>query len=243
MTFLPAKKEIDSDPDDLKIVDRIWRDTLLVPTGSFEKVRMQFRDWSGKTVLHCHIVDHEDQGMMQNIYILKPAQSRPGGMHARSAPDTTFSPASLTRAPRFELPDAVGRIHSSDEFAGRTVLLMFFLGIDCPRCVEQLRVFAADADKLAAASVRVVAISAQSQRELAESMAELPDSASLPFLLLADEKQQVFEKYQCMRQEFPQHGTYVIGATGDVVWSATGNSPFMDLQRILAEISKLAEPD
>ena len=44
-----------------------WRDTVLVPRG--ETVRIPFRDFAGKTVYYCHILDHEDLGMMGNLSI------------------------------------------------------------------------------------------------------------------------------------------------------------------------------
>ncbi|WP_420360709.1 multicopper oxidase domain-containing protein [Agrobacterium rubi] len=31
---------------------------------------MRFLGWPGKTVFHCHILPHEDTGMMQNILVL-----------------------------------------------------------------------------------------------------------------------------------------------------------------------------
>jgi len=52
-------------------------DVLWVPAKSSIKVRMRFKQWSGKTVIHCHILYHEDQGMMSNL-IIKKAPRSPG---------------------------------------------------------------------------------------------------------------------------------------------------------------------
>jgi FtsP/CotA-like multicopper oxidase with cupredoxin domain len=41
-----------------------WKDTILVPAGESARVRVSFNDFPGKTVYHCHILDHEDLGMM-----------------------------------------------------------------------------------------------------------------------------------------------------------------------------------
>lgn len=41
-----------------------WKDTVLVKGGETVKLRVQFLDFPGKTVYHCHILDHEEQGMM-----------------------------------------------------------------------------------------------------------------------------------------------------------------------------------
>ena len=36
------------------------------------KVRTRYQRYIGEFVLHCHILDHEDQGMMQNVEIRIP---------------------------------------------------------------------------------------------------------------------------------------------------------------------------
>jgi suppressor of ftsI len=38
------------------------------PQGSIT-IRIRFQEWSGKSVFHCHILGHEDTGMMNNILI------------------------------------------------------------------------------------------------------------------------------------------------------------------------------
>ena len=46
-----------------------WRDTVLVKRGETVRIRIPFRDFAGKTVYHCHVLDHEDLGMMGNLAI------------------------------------------------------------------------------------------------------------------------------------------------------------------------------
>lgn len=46
---------------------RAWKDTVLVKGGETVGIRIPFRRFPGKTVFHCHILDHEDLGMMGNI--------------------------------------------------------------------------------------------------------------------------------------------------------------------------------
>lgn len=59
----------------------VWKDTLwvknLVPPGKAPGqytivVRTRYERYIGDFVLHCHILDHEDQGMMQNVRIALP---------------------------------------------------------------------------------------------------------------------------------------------------------------------------
>jgi len=65
----------------------VWKDTLWVksliesladypaniPTSVYTiKIRTRYQRYIGEYVLHCHILDHEDQGMMQNVCIELP---------------------------------------------------------------------------------------------------------------------------------------------------------------------------
>ncbi len=61
---------------DDKPLDRveIW-DTFVIPPKQNGKngsitIRIRFLQWVGKTVFHCHILPHEDTGMMQNFTIV-----------------------------------------------------------------------------------------------------------------------------------------------------------------------------
>jgi L-ascorbate oxidase len=46
-----------------------WKDTLFVKPDYQAVIRSRYRRYIGDFVLHCHILDHEDQGMMQNVRI------------------------------------------------------------------------------------------------------------------------------------------------------------------------------
>jgi suppressor of ftsI len=47
------------------VVDTVW-----VPKDSIVVIRMRFLQWKGKSVFHCHILPHEDTGMMLNFLIV-----------------------------------------------------------------------------------------------------------------------------------------------------------------------------
>ena len=48
----------------------LWRDTVLLPAdGTPIDLFMKYTDFAGKFVMHCHILNHEDRGMMQLIEI------------------------------------------------------------------------------------------------------------------------------------------------------------------------------
>lgn len=55
------------------VQDPVWWDTFALPARGTVKVRMFFRDdMLGRTVYHCHILPHEDNGMMAAIELLPP---------------------------------------------------------------------------------------------------------------------------------------------------------------------------
>jgi FtsP/CotA-like multicopper oxidase with cupredoxin domain len=60
----------------------VWKDTLMIESGATITVRSRYRRYIGAFVLHCHILDHEDRGMMQNVEIVLPdgrGGAQPGG--------------------------------------------------------------------------------------------------------------------------------------------------------------------
>jgi L-ascorbate oxidase len=55
----------------------VWKDTLWVKSAADQKkytivVRTRYERYIGDFVLHCHILDHEDQGMMQMVRVALP---------------------------------------------------------------------------------------------------------------------------------------------------------------------------
>ncbi len=46
-----------------------WQDVVNIPARSSSQVRIAFDDFTGTSVFHCHILDHEDQGMMGVIRV------------------------------------------------------------------------------------------------------------------------------------------------------------------------------
>ncbi len=71
--------------------DRGWRDTVLVNPRETVRVLMRFDSYPGVFVHHCHNLEHEDSGMMQNFEILGPpalAIERAGGDVILSWPES-----------------------------------------------------------------------------------------------------------------------------------------------------------
>jgi FtsP/CotA-like multicopper oxidase with cupredoxin domain len=50
----------------------LWKDTLWIKAGYTVTLRTRYKRYIGEFVLHCHILDHEDEGMMQNVAVVLP---------------------------------------------------------------------------------------------------------------------------------------------------------------------------
>jgi FtsP/CotA-like multicopper oxidase with cupredoxin domain len=46
--------------------DEGWKDTVLVLPGETVRLLMQFPQFKGLFLYHCHNLEHEDMGMMRN---------------------------------------------------------------------------------------------------------------------------------------------------------------------------------
>lgn len=63
-TYPVLESVLDYDP-------HIWRDTVMVPPNGRTRIWVQYKNYTGKTVLHCHFLAHEDTGMMATLFIGK----------------------------------------------------------------------------------------------------------------------------------------------------------------------------
>jgi FtsP/CotA-like multicopper oxidase with cupredoxin domain len=52
------------------MVDGGWIDTVLVLPGETVRVQVTFSDHKGLFLYHCHILEHEDMGMMRNFLVV-----------------------------------------------------------------------------------------------------------------------------------------------------------------------------
>ncbi len=49
----------------------VWRDTQLIPAGDTLNLYTRYTEFLGKFVMHCHILDHEDLGMMEVVEVVR----------------------------------------------------------------------------------------------------------------------------------------------------------------------------
>ena len=51
------------------VAEPIWQDVAIVPRYGSITFRQRFLDFDGRFMLHCHILHHEDLGMMQALEV------------------------------------------------------------------------------------------------------------------------------------------------------------------------------
>lgn len=98
----------------------VWKDTIVVSREEVTEIRFLPTDYAGRSVLHCHILDHEDQGMMKDINIVGTSRSQ--------YPD-------LYRLERIPAESQI-RIDGINLKPGKNNVLVFINGLGCPHCAE-----------------------------------------------------------------------------------------------------------
>ena len=76
---------------------RAWKDVVLLRPGETVRIRTRLDDFAGRSVYHCHILDHEELGMMGILEITACADAadldRANRPHSTSStPRTMFMP-------------------------------------------------------------------------------------------------------------------------------------------------------
>ena len=52
------------------LVDDGWKDTVLVMPGERVHLLVHFADFAGLFLYHCHMLEHEDAGLMRNYRVV-----------------------------------------------------------------------------------------------------------------------------------------------------------------------------
>jgi peroxiredoxin len=219
---------VDLDGHPVTKFEPIWKDSVFIPAKWQIKFRTRYADFSGKFVQHCHILDHEDQGMMELVEIL-PVGVKPTEVNPCEPTLAIGKPRSPYPAPSFELLDGTGKAHTLEDLRGYPVILTFVLGTGCEHCnLELTKLSTAFADSEA----RLVAIS---------SDVSIPEDTTQEsrLMILSDAKCETFRKFGCY-QEQPLHGTFVIDRSGHVVWQVIGGTAFTDMNILRNEVQHLS---
>jgi peroxiredoxin len=143
------------------------------------------------------------------------------------------------QAPTWEAKTRDGEPISSNQFAGKPTIVIFYLGFGCLHCMEQLQEFSPVADKFRQAGIELVGISNETPELLAKGIAKYDKPINLP--LYCDSELNVFKSFRCYDdfEKQPLHGTFLIDAKGQVLWQDISYEPFKDDEFLLQEAQRL----
>lgn len=140
-------------------------------------------------------------------------------------------------APQLDALDVTGHHVTLDEYRGKNVLLIFYVGEQCTHCIDQLaetRKRKSDFNRL---NTEILAISGDTPEDNAASL-----MMKLPFRLLSDvnfENSRRFKSYDDF-EELDLHATILIDKQGRVHWGQNGtDDPFMNFDFLLEEIQRM----
>ncbi len=141
----------------------------------------------------------------------------------------------------FALPTTTDEIVSLKDFAGKPVVVLFYLGHGCDHCVTQLKAFAAIADQFKSAGISLVAIGTEDAKGVRETQMVCDAKGQLPFPVLADPEATVFKSWRCYDdfEKLALHGAFLVDGKGLIRWLEISYEPFKDAKFLLDESQRL----
>jgi peroxiredoxin len=170
----------------------------------------------------------------------EPLDQSPGPQRSyRAVPLDAYGPASWEAyaAPALDARDPEGKRVTLADYAGRNVLLIFYLGRECPHCLAQLKEVARRKADLARLDTDVLAISSDAPEE----NARLLKGGEVSARLLSDEgfeNARRFKSYDDF-EEIEIHSSILVDRRGRVHWARHGGEPFTDFDFLVKEIGRL----
>jgi peroxiredoxin len=140
-------------------------------------------------------------------------------------------------APALDVRDHANQSVSLEQFRGKNVLLVFYLGVGCAHCVQQIKDLSERKERWKALDTEVLAVSADPPTANAASQ------ESLSVRLLSDDRfanARRFKSYDDF-EEMPIHSTILIDKSGRVHWARHGSGPFTDYEFLIKQLQRMNE--
>lgn len=144
-------------------------------------------------------------------------------------------------APMWHAMTSSGEEFSSQRMVGKPYIVILYLGSGCLHCVEQLGVVSPKMDEFQKLGLEVVAISTEDLAQLRNGISSFDKPIVFP--LLSNAEQDSFKSFRAF-DDFegqPLHGTFLIDASGRILWQDIGHEPFMDVDFLLEESKRLLD--
>ena len=221
-----------------------WKDTLFIPQDHTLTIRSRYQDFAGQTVFHCHILDHEDQGMMVRFKLQDGIKPLPPQVLCHLNPDfasTESLRSANTPAPALCLSGPTGIELNPIRDQSRPVVLVFIQGIGCSHCVLQLRDLIREVRESIGTDVKIVAISGQPVADRNRALATLEVKPGDPFHLFVDTGFQAFRDFGCY-DGGPLHGLFVVSQGETIRGQYIGATPHANPKEVVRLVRTLSSP-
>ena len=138
-------------------------------------------------------------------------------------------------APELDAVDVDGQRVKLSDLAGKNVILVFYLGRECPHCLKQLRDLKAKTSEWKRLNTVVLAVSGNSAEQ---NKTLLGDEAYQGIRFLSDAAHANAKRFLAFDdfEEIELHATLVIDAQGKMRWSRVGGEPFEDMAFLVKAI-------
>ncbi len=164
-------------------------------------------------------------------------------------PERTYRPKDLDalgpmnwrpfQAPTLQVVSVKGKPVQLKDYAGKNVLLVFFLGEECVHCVGQLKSINDRISDFESQDTVVLAVCSATPAKLKESTT----LGKVSVTLLSDkahENARRFASYDDF-EEIELHSTILIDKKGCVRWKRTGGDPFTNIDFLVNELKRINE--
>jgi peroxiredoxin len=129
---------------------------------------------------------------------------------------------------------------SLEEYKGKNVLLVFYLGPECPHCLRQLHSIGEKKDEWDRLNTVVLAVSSAPSEKNSETLKQV---GNLPARLLSDPDRanaRRFHSYDDF-EDIELHSTILIDKKGRVYWARFGGDPFSDMAFLVKQVERMNE--
>ena len=162
------------------------------------------------------------------------------------APQRDYARADLDRfgpnawspyaAPVLDARKADAQPTTLTDFKGKNVILVFYLGRECPHCMKQLKELQGKKEDWARLDTVVLAVSNNSPEVNAEVA-----KTQTAIQFLSDQKSENARRFQSFDEfeELELHSTMLIDKQGRMQWARTGGSPFEDMGFLVKELERI----
>ncbi len=149
------------------------------------------------------------------------------------------------KAPDFSLPDENGNPVSLEQFRGKSVVLFFYPRANTPGCTIEACGFRDAYTKLQKAGLVVLGISPDTPK----AQMKFKEKYDLPYTLLADDKKEVVNKYDVIKEK-NMYGrkvmgvartTFLIGPDGKLLHIFANVKPEGHAEEVLAHVKSAAK--